>query len=282
MKCDLHCHSYYSDGEWSPTEIIDFACENDCVVALTDHNTTKGLTEFLAAAEQKGLEAVAGVEFSSEYKGKEIHILGLFIDSCYFDYIEKMSEGYKKKKTESNIELIKKLNAAGYDISFEKLQKESVGGSFNRAAIAAEMVKKGYVASPDEAFRGVLSKKAGYYIPPERNNTLDIIRFIRSINAVPVAAHLLVSLEKEECADFLSQATQAGLMAIETCYSMYSEDETAFAKELAERFGLLESGGSDFHGKNKPDIKLITGKGSLFVPDDFYVKLKTAGEELRR
>ncbi len=282
MKCDLHCHSYYSDGEWSPGEIIDFAGKNDCIVALTDHNTTKGLREFLAAAEEKGVEAVAGVEFSSEYKGKEIHILGLFIDSFYYDYIEEIAEDYRKKKTESNIELIKKLNAAGYDISFEKLQKNAVGGSFNRAAIAAEMVKKGYVASSDEAFRGVLSKKAGYYIPPERNNTLDIIRFIRSINAVPVAAHLLVSLEKEECADFLSQATQAGLMAIETCYSMYSEDETAFAKELAERFGLLESGGSDFHGKNKPDIKLITGKGSLQVPEDFYIKLKEAGNELRR
>lgn len=282
MKYDLHCHSYYSDGEWSPEEIIDFAYDNDCVIALADHNTTKGLPVFMAAAREKNIEAIPAVEFSSDYKGKEIHILGLFIDAEHFDYIESLSEEYRQKKTKSNIELIKKLNEAGYDISFEKLQKQAVGGSFNRAAIATEMVEKGYVATNKEAFDGVLSKDKGYYVPPKRNNTLDVIRFVRSINAVPVAAHLLMNLTREECVDFLAEAVEAGLLAMETLYSRYSEEETAYAKELAQRFGLLESGGSDFHGKNKPDIELITGRGNLSVPEEIYIKLKEKSLELKR
>lgn len=273
MKCDLHCHSVFSDGTSTPEEIVALAKENNAVVALCDHNTATGLPVFLAEAVKQGVTAVAGAEFSSEYKGKEVHILALFIPEKHFDRVEEMTRGYRIRKTESNFNLIKRLNEAGYGISFEKLQSEAEGGSFNRAAIAAELKRKGYVSSNQEAFDSVLSKKGGFYIPPRRDNTLDVISFIRSINALPVLSHPLISLSEEELTEFLGEAVNAGLLGMETEYSLYTPEETATAKRLALCFGLLESGGSDFHGENKPDIEFIRGKGNLQVPEEFYNKL---------
>ncbi len=273
MKCDLHCHSVFSDGTNTPEEITALAKENNAVVALCDHNTVKGLAMFLAEAARLGVTAVAGAEFSSEYKGSEVHILALFIPEKHFARVEEFTDEYKKRKTESNFGLIKRLNEAGYDISFERLQSQAEGGSFNRAAIAAEMRRKGYVSSNKEAFDGVLSKKGGFYIPPRRENSLDVISFIRSINALPVLAHPLISLTEEKLTEFLGDATKAGLLGMETEYSLYSSEDEKTAKALAESFGLLESGGSDFHGDNKPDIEFITGKGNLQVPEEFYYKL---------
>ncbi len=281
MKCDLHCHSVFSDGTWTPEGLIDYAKENEIIIALTDHNTAMGLKRFMSAAEKRGVTAVPGVEFSSDYNGKEIHILGFFIGSEYYKAVDDLSDEYKKRKTQSNYDMIKRLNSAGFDISFEKLQSEAVSGSFNRAAIAAEMKRKGYVSDNKEAFDGVLSKKAGFYIPPKRENTLDIIKFIRSINAVPVIAHPFISLSEDEITEFLPRAAEAGLMGMETRYSLYSAENSEKAKKLADRFGLLESGGSDFHGSNKPDIELITGKGDLKVPEEFYRKLYEANLEQR-
>lgn len=278
MKCDLHCHSVFSDGTWTPEGLIDFAKEKNIIIALTDHNTTMGLPRFVSAAEKRGVTAVAGVEFSSDYNGKEIHILGYFIKSENYSDVNDLSDEYKKRKTQSNFEMIKRLNDAGFDISFEKLQNEAVSGSFNRAAIAAEMRRKGYISHNKEAFDGVLSKKAGFYIPPKRENTLDIIRFIRSINAVPVVAHPLISLDEGAVEEFLPHAVKAGLMGMETRYSLYDTETSTKAKKLADRFGLLESGGSDFHGSNKPDIELIVGKGDLQVPEEFYRKLLAASK----
>lgn len=274
MKYDLHCHSVFSDGTWTPEDIIGFAKENELVPALTDHNTAAGLPRFVAAAHSKGVEAVAGVEFSSDFENAEFHILALFVESKYYSLVEEISIDYKKRKEESNVELIEKLNKAGYDISFEKLKQNAVTGSFNRAVIAAEMKKKGYVDSIDEAFRGVLNKKTGYYVPPKRKSSFEIIDFIKSINAVPVLAHPLISADSETLEKFLPEAKEAGLLGMETRYSLYSQEMSETASATAKKYGLLESGGSDFHGANKPDITLITGKGNLFVPEEFYLRLK--------
>lgn len=274
MKYDLHCHSVFSDGTWTPEDIINYAKENSLVPALTDHNTTAGLTRFMNAARERGVEAVPGVEFSSSYKDCEFHILALFIDSEYYPLVEDISLDYKKRKEISNIELIAKLNDAGYDISFEELKKNAVTASFNRAVIASEMKKKGYVETIDEAFKGVLNKKTGFYVPPERKSVFEIIDFIKSINAVSVLAHPLISADEETLEGFLPEAKKRGLAGIETRYSLYSDEMSEKASRMAEKYGLLESGGSDFHGANKPDIELITGKGNLFVPEEFYLKLK--------
>ena len=134
----------------------------------------------------------------------------------------------------------------------------------NRAVIGAEIFRLGYADSVKDAFGKYLSAKRGYYVPSRRPDALETIRFIKSIGAVAVLAHPFLNLEEEELRQFLSEAE--GLDGMEVYYALFDEDQTALAERIAEEFGLLKSGGSDFHGENKPDIRIGCGKGKLRVP----------------
>ncbi len=272
--CDLHTHSTFSDGTRTPRELVGLAISAGLgAAALTDHNTVAGLTEFMDAAKNTPLEAIAGVEISTGFRGTEIHIVGLFIRPESFAQITEFLGVMVRRKEDSNLRLTEALARDGYELDYGKI-KTRHKGSVNRAVIAAELVKKGYAGSVGEAINGLLSEERGYYIPPERIASLDAIAFLKDIGAAPVLAHPFVSMKDTELPAFLSEAKDAGLAAIETRYSTYSPETAARASELAQRFGLLESGGSDFHGENKPDIKLGTGRGDLAVPMAFARKIK--------
>ncbi|MBO5701228.1 MAG: PHP domain-containing protein [Clostridia bacterium] len=274
--CDLHTHSIYSDGTFSPKEIIDSAVNIGLeAVALCDHNTVDGLPEFLAAAENKSIQAIAGAEFSVDYNGKELHLLGLFIPESAFGTVSELMEDVNEKKRQSNIALIASLNRAGYEIDYEEVKKLTPDGKFNRAHIAEELTRKGYTESIDQAFKTLLSKKAGYYVEPQRIPFFDMIEFIKSVGAVPVLAHPFLDLNKDELEILLPLAKSRGLAGMECYYSKYTEEQTSDALELTERFGLKFSGGSDFHGSRKPDIMLGTGKGNLKIPYDWVAELET-------
>lgn len=274
MRCDLHIHSCYSDGTKTPAELVDIAIANNVgAIALTDHNTIEGLEEFMEYANNKKIDAIPGVEISTEYNGVELHIVGLFISRFHLNSVRKYLAGISKRKEESNIKLVAELAKLGYEIDYEKLRAEHTG-SINRAVIAAEMMRKGYINSIKEAFDTILSEKNGIYVPPKRIDSLDTIEFLNYINAIPVLAHPLISMSKEELEEFLPQAKLRGLVAMETIYSEYLEEETLLAKELANKYELRESGGSDYHGDNKPDIQLGTGLGSLYVPIELANELK--------
>ena len=269
--CDLHTHSNYSDGTFSPAELIAEAAEIGLsAVALTDHNTVAGLPEFVAAARKSSVEAIPGVEISTDYDGLELHLVGLHLPSEHWDFIESKLDYFNRKKEESNQILIRNLCKAGYVLDYDEIRLSHPEGTVNRAVIAAALLGKGYVDSVNAAFQGVLSKTAGYYVPPERLDVFDAIDFLRSIGAVPVLAHSFLNLKTEEalCA-FLRKAAPHGLLAMETMYSSYSPETTALARQVAREFGLLESGGSDFHGSTKPHIQLGSGKGNLSVPEEF-------------
>jgi len=274
--CDLHTHSHYSDGTLSPAQIIAEAERLSLsAVALTDHNTVAGLPEFLAAARNTALQAVPGVEISTNYKEKELHILGLFLKPETFGEVTDLLDGFNRKKEESNRLLIRNLNKAGYTLDYADICRSHREGTVNRAVIASALLERGYVSNINEAFRGLLSKKSGYYFPPERLSALEAIAFLRNIHAVPVLAHSFLNLKtEEELRIFLKQAVPCGLAAMETMYSAYSAETTETARHIAREFGLAESGGSDFHGQTKPHISLGTGKGSLAVPADFTNYLK--------
>lgn len=274
--CDLHTHSHFSDGTCSPAEIIDMAVSMGLsAVALTDHNTAAGLADFLAAAEGKTIEAIPGVEISTQYGEKELHILGLFLPPEKFDTITAFLDGFNEKKEESNRNLIQALNRAGYALDYEALRQSHPQGTLNRATIAAALLEKGYAESVSEAFKTLLSKKSGYYIPPERLGVFEAIRFLRDLGAVPVLAHPFLNLKTEpELRAFLQEAVPHGLAAMETMYSSFPPEITALARIIAREFGLKESGGSDFHGQTKPHIRLGTGKGDLAVPAEFAEQLK--------
>lgn len=267
--CDLHTHSYFSDGTDAPTQILKNATALGLsAVALTDHNTVAGLPEFLKAAKGTEILAVPGVEISTGYNGKELHIVGLFIDPAVFEQVTDFISIINRRKEESNRKLIQNLNDAGYKLYYEEI-KEQHRGNINRAVIAAEMLEKGYIREIKEAFKGLLSAKNGLYVPPERIPSFEAISFLRSVNAVPVLAHPFLNLQEEELISFIQQAKPYGLAAMETQYSTYSPEITAAATEIANTYGLLASGGSDYHGTNKPDIELGIGRGFLAVPDRF-------------
>lgn len=277
--CDLHTHSTYSDGTCTPVELLELAeAAGLSAIALTDHNTVAGLPEFLKAAEGREVELVPGVEFSTDYRGTELHILGLYIHEDHYEAVtEKMNEMLRAKEI-SNRKLIENLNMTGLRLDYDKIKTATPGGQVNRAVIGAEIARLGYADSVKDAFGKYLSVKRGFYQPPQRPEALEIICFIKSIGAAAVLAHPFLNLKTEEkLREFLSKAVEAGLDGMEVLYPLFDEKTTALAVELAEEFDLLPSGGSDFHGSNKPDIQIGTGKGNLSVP---YGHLKGLQEKI--
>lgn len=266
--CDLHTHSRYSDGTASPREIVTQAASLGlAAVALTDHNTVAGLPVFMQAAAAQGVRAIPGVEISTGYDGRELHIVGLFVTPETYDRITDFLSVINIRKEASNRRLIDALAGVGFPLDYEAIRKQHKG-NINRAVIAAEMLEKGYISEINAAFKGVLSARNGVYVPPERIPAFEAIAFLRSIGAVPVLAHPYLNMTQEKLEVFLPEARQHGLIAMETRYSTYTPETTEAAIRTAARFGLLESGGSDYHGGNKPDIALGSGRGSLCVPAD--------------
>lgn len=275
--CDLHTHSIYSDGTCSPGEIIDEAIKIGLsAVALTDHNTIDGLPDFIDAARGKKIEIVPGAEFSVDYNGIELHILGLFILPECFEKVSDLMISVNKRKEESNIALIGSLNRAGFALDYGTIKSSTPNGKFNRAHIARAMVERGYINSIKEGFDTILSKSAGYYKEPQMLTAAEIIDFISSIGAVSVLAHPFLNLNEQELIEFLSRNN--GLDGMECYYSTYDEETIIKSIRIANKFGLVCSGGSDFHGATKPDIKLGVGKGNLRVPVESYMALNKAKE----
>ncbi|MBQ7323292.1 MAG: hypothetical protein IJW96_01860, partial [Clostridia bacterium] len=220
------------------------------------------------------VEGIAGVELSTDYGNIELHILGLFIQPEYFAEVEALVKELDKRKMESNVRLAENLQKGGYDISFEELLKDSPSGYINRAHFAMELVRKGYVKTREEAFDTLLSKEGGFYEEPKKLPVFETIAFLKKIGGVAVLAHPFLSLTEQELRIFLPKAKEYGLDGMETVYSTYDEGTTLLAKRIAREYNIKESGGSDFHGGNKPDIMLGSGRGSLFIPDCFVKNLK--------
>ena len=275
MTCDLHTHSVFSDGTYSPAQLIAEAERIGLsAVALTDHNTVAGLPDFVAAGEGSSVKAVPGCEFSTDYNGVELHILGLWIQPAHYQTVTELLEKAQREKEESNRSLVAALNAAGYAIDYEKVAVRSQG-SVNRAHIAAELMEMGYISSIQEAFQSLLTKKRGFYKPPRRIGAFNCIRFIKSIGAKAVLAHPFLNLKEESALrSFLSEAVEAGLDGMEVAYSKFTPEQTTLAMQIASEFGLAFSGGSDFHGENKPDIALGVGRGDLQIPSHWLEILK--------
>ena len=265
---DLHTHSTFSDGTLTPTQLVALAKETGLsAVALCDHNTVAGLPEFLAAAQDHGVKAVPGVELSTEYTGKELHILGLFIQPSAYAPVTAVVGEMMARKEAGNLALCAALDKAGIHLDYAAIKAGTPKGQVNRAVMAAAMVKEGYCASVKEAFDRWLDPQRGYYIPPRRLDAFEAIRFIKSVGAVAVLAHPFLNLSEGELRVFLPQAVDAGLDGMETMYPLFDPDTATLAGEMAHEFDLLPSGGSDFHGENKPDIHLGYGRGDLRVPD---------------
>lgn len=275
--CDLHTHSVYSDGTCTPAELVEAAVACGLsVIALTDHNTVDGLPDLLAAAEGQPVEVVPGAEFSVDYDGTELHLLGLHIPPAAFGQVADLMRHYNDLKEQSNVALVAALNEAGYAIDYAAIKASTPNGKCNRAHIAAALTAAGYTASVKEAFKTLLGKNCGYYVEPRRLTVWETIDFIRAIGAVPVLAHPFLNLDEERLAAFLPRAKERGLVGMECAYSLYDEETTAKSFALAEQNGLLPSGGSDYHGGNKPHIRIGVGQGNLRIPYEWAQAIEKA------
>lgn len=273
--CDLHVHSTCSDGTLTPGELVRLAEKLGLgAVALCDHNTVAGLPEFLEAGKHSAVEAVPGVEFSTDYQDRELHLLALFVKPEHYAAVTEKVEEMLARKERSNVALVQALQSAGVTLDYASIKAGTPNGQVNRAVIAAEMVRRGYCASVKEAFSNYLSPKHGFFHPPKRLDVFEMIDFIRSIGAVSVLAHPFLNLGEDELRAFLTKAVPLGLDAMETEYSTFSEEQRQILREMAAEFGIGISGGSDFHGDNKPDIALGIGRGDLRVPMEVLKRLK--------
>lgn len=277
---DLHTHSNNSDGTFSVKELIDRAHDKGlAAIALTDHDTVDGVDEAIeyAASKYPDLEVIPGVELSTEGEGREVHIVGLYIDNHDKEFVEGLST-FIDSRTTRNKKMCKKLSEeAGIPISYEALTEEFPDTVITRAHFAKFMVDRGYVNSRAEVFDRYIGDHCPYYVGREKITPEDAIRSILKAKGVPVFAHpILCRFGDDRLDEFVGRLKGAGLVGIEAVYSTYERRDEIQIKELAKKYDLLVSGGSDFHGANKPDIDLGTGCGKLFVPEDLLIPIKAA------
>ncbi len=268
-RCDLHCHSTESDGTLTPRELVKHAREVGLrSLALTDHDTIAGIEEAKAAGEEYGVRVLSGVEISVEYASKTVHMLGY----CFDSGAERLRAGLDKLvagRNERNTKIVARLNELGLRVTLEEIEAEAGGKVVGRPHIARVLLKHGYVSTWEEAFEKYLARGAAAYFERLRFAPVDAVALIRDAGGVAVLAHpKYVALhEGETLEDILRTLVDAGLDGIECFYTDHTPEETAEYLELAKRYGLIVTGGSDFHGSVKPEIALGSGTGGLFVPD---------------
>ena len=280
---DLHTHSTKSDGSYTPAELVDYAVAKGLrAIALTDHDTIDGLQEailhakMLAQEGQPSVEVVPGIEFSTKYEKNDVHIVGLYISYAAAAFQAKLRE-FVDSRINRNIRMCRNLQEAGIDITFDKLQAENPDAVITRAHYAAYLLAHGYVKSRQDAFSQYLGDHTKYFVPREKVTPAQAVALILEAGGVPILAHPpLYHMGQDKLDGLVSSLKDAGLMGIEAVYCSYTNQDERDMRRLADKYDLLLSGGSDFHGVNKPGMDLGTGYGRLFVPEEFLDKIKDA------
>lgn len=275
-RIDLHVHSNASDGTCTPAELVERALERGLVAfALTDHDTTDGIDEAVACAKGSEVEVVVGIELSTEYNGADVHILGFDIDYKSEEFQKKIRR-FRNQRDVRNEEMLDKLRAAGFKkMTLEALNEAYPDSVITRAHMARFMLENGYIKDRQEAFDKYIGDDCPYYVPRKKITPQDAIVFILESGGIPVLAHpLLYGMSRDELKEAVLSFKEAGLVGIEAIYSLNSEADERDMRRLAKECGLLVSGGSDFHGANKPDIEMGMGRGSLYVPYECLEKLR--------
>ncbi len=302
---DLHVHSNRSDGTLSPTQLVDYAMEKGLsAFALTDHDTIDGLDEAMSYAASlksaaagpsafsdirpagtdpvpRGLEdtqaydrlqnrnvpeVIPGIEFSTEYQGQDVHILGLYIDYKDGAFCRQLQD-FVDSRTGRNRKMCLLLQQHGIHISYEELQAEFPGSVLTRAHYAKYMLGRGYVKSIPEAFERYIGDHCPCFIPREKVTPVQAVELVLKAGGVPILAHpVLYHMSATRLEALTKELKEHGLAGLEAVYSTYTAAEERDMRRLASQYGLLVSGGSDFHGATKPGLELGTGYGKLFVP----------------
>ncbi len=281
---DLHSHSTASDGSMTPEAVIRRAnTKNLSAIALTDHDCVDGLDAAIAEGSQQGIEVIPGLEISAEFNSGTMHILGFFIE-YQTGPLKGQLDILQEARRQRNPKIIKNLQDLGLDITYDEVVAASGGGQVGRPHFARVLINKGYVKSIEEAFEKYLKKGAPGYMEKFRFSPKKSIEMIHQAGGVAVLAHPftlgLASAEMEK--SVIGDLVAAGLDGIEVYYSKNSPKNTKHYLKLCESFGLLPTGGSDFHGANKPDIDLGVGRGDLSVPSGLLEEIRERSRQQRR
>jgi len=299
---DLHVHSTRSDGTYTPKELVDYAVLKGLkAFALTDHDTVDGLDDAIQYAEAlrqkqaENLQAAAcdkaackhipevipGIEFSTEYQGRDIHIVGLYIDYKDKEFTRYL-QSFIDSRTLRNQKMCRLLTEAGIDISYDKLLEEFPGSVITRAHYAKYMLNHGYIKSIKEAFERYVGDNCPYFVPREKVTPAQAVELTLKAGGVPVLAHpILYHMSDARLDKLVAELTESGLMGIEAIYSTYCAADERKIRNVAKKYKLLISGGSDFHGSNKPGLDLGVGYGKLYVPDEVLDNIKKALADMR-
>ncbi len=274
---DLHTHSSASDGTLSPEDLIALAVSKELkAIALTDHDTIGGIPRAKAAAAASGLELIPGMELSCAYQGTEIHILGFFVDETS-EILKNGLAGFCKVRNARNQDMLSRFQEDGFHISREDLTRNDPDTVITRAHFARVLTEKGYVSSPAQAFEKYLQYGGRYCTQPKRVTAEQVMELMRACRAWPCLAHPMQYRQGyREIREMALCLKNLGLRGMEVYHSSHHRGQSAKLQIIAKELGLLPSGGSDFHGSNKPDVELGRGRGGLRVS---YSLLKDIKED---
>lgn len=263
---DLHVHSNASDGTFSPSQVVELAKNAGLdAFALTDHDTTAGVPEALEKGRDLNIEAIPGIEVSSSFDGTEIHILGLFVNSDD-PVLAAMLEKMRISRDRRNEKMLENLAADGISFTKEELCGDNPDTIITRAHIAHALVAKGICSGMDQAFKKYLQYGGRYCPQKEHLSPEEVVKTLISNGAFVALAHpFQYKFGDKKTEELIAHMADLGMKGLEVYHSSNNKLESMKLQEMAVRHHLLPTGGSDFHGGNKPDISIGTGRGGLRV-----------------
>lgn len=279
---DLHTHTTASDGSMTPAALVEYAAGKGlAAIAVTDHDTLAGLEEAVEEGHRRGLEVIAGLEISVDFD-PEMHMLGYFMDGIPGS-LEPVLAGLKAKREERNPRIVAKLREMGFDITLEEAASLAGGKIVGRPHIAETLVRHGYVGSVAEAFEKYLASGKPAYFKKDKLTPAEGVNAVLEAGGIPVLAHPVhLNMSMEKLDELLGRLVADGLMGMEAIYVDNTGEQTERLLELCTRHGLLATGGSDFHGRFKPDIDIGCGRGNLKISYEIVEKLKDAQKQRKK
>lgn len=284
---DLHVHSDHSDGTLSPEELVTLAVQTGLsAFALTDHDTVSGIKQAKKAASlaatgsTSGLTVISGTEISAAYQKRDIHILGLFIDETSPVLIHALEEAVDARDRRNEL-MAERFRALDIPLTLEELRRLNPDTVITRAHFAKYLIEHHHVKNSEEAFKRYLNYDAPCFVPREYMQPELAISLILQAGGIPVLAHpLLYKLPPAELEALIKRLKNAGLAGLEVYYPSNTGFDEQICYSLANRFDLLMTGGTDFHGANKPNLYLGTGRNhNLNIPDTLLEPLYRYLEE---
>ena len=271
---DLHTHSRCSDGSNTPAEVVELAAAAGCsTVALTDHDGLAGLDEADAAANRLGVGFIRGCEVSANISAGSVHVLCYFVDE-QTPLAEKLAT-LRSDRVHRNNQLFDRLASLGIELDPEEVEAAAGSKVVGRPHFAQVLADHGYAESINDAFLRFLGAGAPAYVPREHVDVEEIIDLAQASGALAVLAHpLTIELGPRELEAQIAVFAERGLTGLESYYSTYDEDQRSELVTIARRYGLVPTGGSDYHGTFKPGLFVGTGRGDLSVPDDVAIELR--------